>query len=816
MLRHLDFKRDILPHLLAVALFLALTVAYFTPIFLEGKTLMQYDVQQFQGVAKELVDYREKTGEEALWTNSLFGGMPAYLISTRYSGDLISHVQWLMTLNLPAVAANLFVTLLCGYLLMVVVGLRPILAVCGAIALSFTTYNMLILEAGHNSKSYAIAFVPLVLAGLIITFRKTVWRNIILGVAVFTIGLALQLRVNHVQITYYLMFMVLIYGIVELVFAVKEGRLKSFFSKVALLFLGAVLAAGVSFGRLYTTTTYGEYSIRGKSELNINNAGDKKSEALDRDYAFNYSYGILESMTILIPEFYGGANSVALSTKSETGQALSRMGVPPGQLNQVLENIPLYWGGLAGTSGPVYFGAIVCFLFVLGLYLVDKRVRYWLLGATILSLMFAWGKNFETFNYFMFDYFPAYNKFRAVSMALVIAQVAMPLLGILGLSVFLNSKNSPELRKKLFYSAGITAGICLLMILVAGTFDFVGQQDEQLAKMGFPVDAIRADRAGALRGDAFRSIFFILAAGAVLYLFLLDRLSRNVALGVVALLILVDLWTVDRRYLSTEKFAKNGKEAYFQPTVADQSILQDKELYYRVFNPSAGLTSDGRTSYYHKSIGGYHGAKLRRYQDVIENHLSRGNMEVFNMLNTKYIISKPEEPAQQNPNALGNAWFVSQVRTVTTPDDELAALNDIKPATEAVVDKAKFTVSNTSYNTAGNTVKLTEYEPNRLKYAVNAANPGLIVFSDIYYERGWNAYLNGQKTDHIRVNYILRGLEVPAGNHTVEFKFEPKEFAIGNTVSLISSILILLFVAGAVFINIKAKNNDDDKNIVAD
>ena len=394
-------------------------------------------------------------------------------------------------------------------------------------------------------------------------------------------------------------------------------------------------------------------------------------------------------------------------------------------------------------------------------------------------------------------------------MALIIAQVAMPLLGILGLSVFLNSPDTPELRKKLFYSAGITAGICLLMIVISGTFDFVGQQDEQLAKMGFPIDAIRADRAGALRGDAFRSIFFILAAAAMLYLYLKGTLSRTMALGVVALLILVDLWAVDRRYLSTEKFVKDGKESYFQPTVADQAILKDKDLYYRVYNPQAGITSDGRTSYYHKSIGGYHGAKLRRYQDVIEHHISKGNMQVFNMLNTKYVIAKPDQLPQQNPGALGNAWFVSKLKVVNNPDEELAALNGFNAADEAIIDKSKFPVSKTEFAKAG-TIKLTEYEPNRLKFAAEASQPGFVVFSDIYFEKGWNAYLNGRKTDHVRVNYILRGMQLPAGKHTIEFKFEPTEYAIGNTVSLISSILLLLFVCGAVVLSIK--KNDEENN----
>lgn len=788
----IDFNRHVLPHLLALLFFLLLVVAYFSPIFFDGKTLMQHDIVQFQGGAKEIADFREKTGEEALWTNSMFSGMPAYLISVKFSGDLFQYVHDVFTFGLPLVASNIFITLVCAYVMFLLFGLRPMLAVVGAMAYTFVSYNFAILEAGHNTKSLAIAYLPLVLGGLWYAYRQ----NLYLGAALFTLGLTLHIRMNHLQITYYLLMIVLVFGIVELVMWIKEGRTADFFKRTILLAIGAALAAGVSFGRIYTTAEYGEYSIRGKSELI--QADSVASTGLDREYAFQWSYGIGESMTLLIPNFYGGASQGPIEKDSETYKALMNSGVSPAQLTTA--TMPYYWGEQSFVGGPVYMGAIVCFLFVLGLLVTPRRIWIWLLSATILSLFLSWGKNFDAFNYFMFDYFPGYNKFRAVSMALVIAQVTMVLLALIALCRVLQDEHIHNLQKKLFIALGVTGGLCAVFFLFAGTFDFVAPVDEQLMQYQYPLEAIRADRQALLSGDALRSLIFILLAAGALYLYTKQKLSSFTATVVIGLLILVDLWTVDKRYLNNQDFQKDYNQSYFQPTPADLAILQDKDLSYRVYNVPNPF-NDARTSYFHKSIGGYHGAKLRRYQDVIENHIAQGNMQVLNMLNAKYAITGQEQqPVQLIPGYLGNAWFVQEVRPVNTPDEELAALKGIDAAHEAIVDITKFPhVKPQNYTVTGSIIKLIEYQPNYLKYTATAAQAGVVVFSEIYYKDGWQAFLDGKPVDHFRANYILRAMNVPAGQHTIEFRFEPQEYALGNTIALVSSLLVLAGMLGAAF-----------------
>ncbi|MBX0292761.1 YfhO family protein [Hymenobacter sp. HSC-4F20] len=831
--------RRVLPHLLAVLFFLVLAAVYFSPILFDGKTLAQHDIVQFNGGAHEAAQFREQTGQEALWTNSMFSGMPTYLISTRFPGDLSVYLHQLFTLGLPAVVANLFLALVCGYALCVALGLSPLVSVVGAVALGFTSYNLIILAAGHNTKSLALAYAPLVLAGLLVAFRRNKW----LGTALFALGLAMNVRSNHLQITYYLLLLVLVFGVVELIFAAREKRLPDFFSRTALLAVAALLAVGVSFGRLYTTLEYSKYSIRGKSELKTpaptapgqaaTPADDAEGSGLGKEYAFSYSYGIGETATLLIPNFYGGASQMKLSDNSETGKALAAAGVPPVQLADYLAQMPTYWGDQPITSGPVYVGAVVFFLFVLGLMVADRRTRIWLLTGTLLSVLLAWGKNFETFNYLMFDYFPGYNKFRAVSMALVIAQLAMPLLAVLALARVLRGRpvaatatpsthpslaalagkpvddaDTAALKKHVLRALAITAGLCALAFLVGLVSDFAAPIDAQLQQQGFPLDALRADRASLLRTDVFRSLFFVAAAGGALWFFLQRKLSAGLTATLVGLLTLIDLWGVDKRYLNDGNFQQETIAEQFVPSPADQQILQDKDLSYRVLNVQNPF-NEAQTSYFHKSIGGYHGAKLRRYQDLIERQISQNNTQVLNMLNTRYVIvpgqqGQPQQ-VQRNPGALGNAWFVSQVQKVQNPDQEISALTTLNAATTAVVDASKFPQVKASYPTAGSSIGLTKYSPNELTYRANAAQEGLVVFSEIYYQDGWNAYLDGKLVPHLRANYVLRALPVPAGAHTIEFKFEPTEYALGNTVSLVSSVLLIAALLGALFYALKQR-----------
>lgn len=798
-----SFKHNVLPHLLAIVFFFVLTATYFSPILFEHKTLSQSDIMQFRGGAQEAMDYRAKTGKEALWTNSMFSGMPTYLISTRYPGDLFQFAHKALTLDLPPVAANVFLTLVCAYILFVALGMSSWLAIAGGIALAFSSYNLIILEAGHNTKSLAIAYMPLVLAGLILTFRNGA-RNFWMGGVLFAFGLTMQIRANHLQITYYLLLMILLFGIVQLVFAIKEKWLGNYFKRLLILGIGAALAVGVSFGRIYNTYEYGKYSIRGKSELKpaaTPGAQQNEQTGLDREYAFGWSYGVGETITLLIPDFYGGASQHALSEKSDTYKAFIELGAPEDQAKQIVQALPTYWGDQPFTSGPVYLGAIICFLFVLGLFIVPKQLRYWLLAATVFSILLSWGKNFSGFNDLMFDFFPGYNKFRAVSMALVIAQVAVPLMGMLALQQVFFGKGIVDMPKKVLYAGGITAGLCLLAMVIGGMGDFSSPADQQLIQSQYPMQAIsalRADRAGMMRSDTFRSIVFILLAAAVLYFYLKGKLSVVLASVTVGLLILIDLWSLDKRYLNSSKFQTQVAQTQFEPTPADLKIMQDKDLSYRVINLQNPF-NDARTSYFHKSIGGYHGAKLRRYQDIIDQHISHNNMAVMNMLNTRYFITgQPEQPVQTNPGALGNAWFVGSVKTVQNPDEEIAALKNFNPANEAIVDVSKFPASVKTSSAVGSVIKLVSYSPDELVYIAKTAQTGLAVFSEIYYKDGWNAYIDGKLTPHIRVNYVLRALEIPAGTHKIEFRFEPKDYALGNTISMACSVFLLVCMAGAV------------------
>ena len=822
------------PHLLAVLFFVLLACLYFAPIVFDGKTLAQHDITQFQGGAHEAQQYAAVMGKEALWTNSMFSGMPTYLISLHFPGDWSGYLQKALTLGLPAVVANLFLALLCGYILLVAIGLRPLVAVAGAVALGFSSYNLAILAAGHNTKSMALAYAPLVLGGLLVTYRRDKW----LGAVLFAVGLTLNVHVNHLQITYYLLLLVAIFVVIELVAAARAGRLPEFAKRTALLGLGAALAVGVSFGRLYTTAEYSKYSNRGPSELKSSAPTapgqasapktDDESTGVDRDYAFQYSYGIGETITLLIPNFYGGASSMPLGSNSN----LAKAGLPP----EYLAGIPTYWGQQSYTAGPVYMGAVVCFLFILGLFVVEKRTRYWLLAGTVLSILLAWGKNFETFNYLIFDLLPGYNKFRAVSMALVIAQLAMPILGALALSRVFGSTKNEELRmknagaegspqpliphssfltQKVLYAGAITAGLCGLAYLASFSFDFAAPIDGELTKQGFTpelLSALRADRADLLRNDVWRGLLFIGAALGVLYFNLKGKLKVMPAAALMVVLVLVDLWGVDKRYLGENKFQRQTIAEEFQPTQADQIILEDKGLSYRVLNVQNPF-NEAQTSYFHKSIGGYHGAKLRRYQDLIERQISNNNQQVLNMLNMRYLITgDAKQPVQRNPGALGNAWFVSTLKTVASPDAEMAALSTLSPATEAVVDASKFPQQKAAtYDIAGSSIALTGYSPDELKYRATAAHDGVAVFSEIYYADGWQAYLDGKPVPHFRVNYVLRALAVPAGTHTIEFRFVPKAYAVGNTVSLVASVALLLVLVGAVVYVVRRKERSGDE-----
>ena len=783
------------PHLMVLLLFMSISFVYFSPL-LEGKMLDMHDIKQWQGMSKEVVDFHEKTGENALWTNSMFSGMPAYQIATWSDANLIQYVVKVITLGMPRPASLLFLYLLGFYILLLSLKVDYRLAAVGAIAFAFSSYFFIIIQAGHMTKAHAIAYVPMVVAAVLYTYRG----KMLLGGVLTALTVALEIYANHLQITYYLALMLLIIGLVQFVKDLKAKNLVDFAKRTGVLLVAALLASGTAFTNLATTMEYGKDSTRGKSELSDNL--DNKTSGLDKDYATQWSYGIAETFTLLIPNFHGGASQGELTTESETYQAIKS--TP--NAKQLIKQLPLYWGDQPGVSGPTYAGAIVIFLFVLGLFFVKSEMRIWLVMATIMSIMLAWGKNFMGLTELFLDYFPGYNKFRAVSMILVIAEFTIPLLGFVALNKFLSSdKLENEKEKTLKLAFYIVGGITLLFALIPSLFfDFVGGQDASLEKNGWPIDALQSDRAGLLSADAWRSFIFIVLTFVTLWLFLKNQLQSKYVILIVGVLVLADMWTVNKRYLNNDNFASKRKvEKPYQASQADQQILNDKDPNFRVFNQTVSTFNDASTSYFHKSIGGYHGAKLKRYQELIENHIAKGNMAVLNMLNTKYFISQQGQ-VQQNPGAMGNAWFVNNVNIVANADAEIAALNGFNPDSTAIVDTRFSDQIIDNLDNSNATITLEEYKPNYLKYASSSTKDGIAIFSEIYYDKGWNAYIDGKLKTHFRANYVLRGMQIPAGNHLVEFKFEPSTYKTGEIVALVSSAILLLLLAFVSFKELKA------------
>ena len=785
-----QFKK-LSPHLIVILLFVGISFAYFSPV-LQGKRLDMPDIKHWKGMSKEVTDFRAETGEEALWTNAMFSGMPAYQISTKSNANLIQYVVKAISLGIPRPANMLFLYLLGFYLLLLSLKVDYRLSAVGAIAFAFSSYFFIIIMAGHMTKAHAIAYVPMVVAAVLYTYRG----KMLLGGVLTALAVSMELFANHLQITYYLVLVLLLIGVIQFVKDLKANNLPDFAKRSGVLVLAALLASGTALTRLSTTMQYGKDSTRGQSELTDNL--DNKTSGLDKDYATSWSYGVAETFTLLIPNFYGGASQGALTTDSETYNAIKR--AP--NAKQLIKQLPLYWGTQPFTSGPTYAGAIVIFLFIFGLLFVKSEMRIWILLATIMSIMLAWGKNFMPLTDLFLDYFPGYNKFRAVSMILVIAEFTIPLLGFVALNKFLTADSSENEKKKpLQLAFYIVGGLTIIFALMPSLFfDFVGGQDDSLAKNGWPIDALQADRAGLLSTDAWRSFIFIALTFGAMWMFLKNKLSSKYVVLIVGVLILADMWTINKRYLNDDHFVRKSKiERPYQATAADQQILRDTDPNFRVFNQSVSTFNDASTSYFHKSIGGYHGAKLKRYQELIENHISKGNPAVINMLNTKYVINRQGQ-VQQNPGAMGNAWFVNEINSVPNADAEIAALNGFNPANTAIVD-VRFSeqIIDGLDNTESN-ISLTEYKPNYLKYTSNSLKNGIAIFSEIYYDKGWNAYVDGELKPHFRANYVLRGLQIPSGNHVVEFKFEPAVYHVSEQIAMASSVIVLLLLA---FVGVK-------------
>ena len=792
-----------LPHLAAIILFIVITFAYFSPM-LEGKALRQGDIIHHKGMSKEIVDFREEFHQEPLWTNSMFGGMPSYLISTLYPSNLIRYIDRIISLGFRTPAKHLFLTML-GFYFLLVVGFRlnPWLGIAGAIAFSFSTYFFIIEVAGHNSKAHAIVDIATSLCRCILCSRgKILWGGVITGVF-----LALQITAGHPQITYYTLFIILIFGLVQLVQAFKERTLPLFFKIAGILAIAVVLAVCVNIGNLWPIYEYGKDSIRGKSELSSNR--ENGTSGLDKTYILNdYSYGIDETFNLLIPNFKGGASS-GFDETSKTYQELKGR---VQNASQLVKYSPLaYWGSQLSTSGPVYIGAVVVFLFVMGLFVIKGPQKYWLAIVVGLSIILAWGKNMMPVSNFFINYFLGPNKFRTVSMILVMAEFAIPLLGMLAVSNMLEKKISKqEFLKAIKFSLYIVGGITLFFTLFPGLlFNFSSSIDDQLINIGWPIDEIREDRKHLLQVDAFRSLIFVLLTAGLLLTFSFEKIKKHYFILGLAVIMLIDLWPINKRYLNNDNFTTKREVLQpFKPSSADLQILQDQDPNFKVLNLAVNTFNDASTSYYHKSIGGYHGAKMRRYQELITHQISKNNMQVLNMLNTKYIIvpgSDNQPAAQRNTNALGNAWFVKSFKIVENADAEIEALSDFNAGEEAIIDKRfESLVGDFKYTSdSAAQVELISYQPNHLIYKSVSDHDELAVFSEIYYDKGWEAYIDGEPVPHFRVNYVLRGMKVPAGAHKIEFIFWPKAYFAGEKISLLSSVVLLLLLAGLSFANVK-------------
>jgi hypothetical protein len=823
-------RKKYLQYIFPVIIFFFLSIAYFIPDVLEGKKINQHDIMQYRGMSKEISDFRTTYGKEPLWTNSMFVGMPAYLVSTQYKGNLLQYIHRVFTLYDFRPVSFIFIYLIGAYIALLLFGLSPWISFVGAIAYAFSSYFFNIIQAGHVSKVLALGYMPPIIAGVYVAFRG----KAMLGSMVAGIFLGLQIYINHLQITYYTMLIILILGIFELVNAIRNKTYKDFLKPFPWLILFVVLAIGANFSNLYTTYEYGKYSIRGKSELSVN--AENKTSGLDKDYATQWSYGIPETFTLLIPDFMGGGSSMALKNTSNTYLFIKNT-YGATEAKKFITNVPTYWGKQPSTAGPVYVGAIIVFLFIMGMFLVKGRAKWWLFTVTVVSIALSWGHNFGILTNFMLDHFPGYNKFRTVSMTLIMAEFAMPFLAMLTLWEIIHGNiEKKEFIRVLKYSYIPLAGLLVIILMIAGSFDMSAPIDEQLRSQGLEkiVDAIQMDRLSLLRMDAFRSLVFISLAAALVYFAWLKKIKFNTLIILASLLVLVDMWSVNKRFLNSRDFltAKEDKNL-FAPTTADMVILRDKDPDFRVLNLTVSILQDATTSYYHKSLGGYHGAKMRRYQELfdhsIEGELNSligtlqkrprpeavdstfATLGTLNMLNTRYIIYNTDAPPLVNRHELGNAWFVNKYTIVPNADAEILAVSSgLKPGEEAVIDARYENVVKplTLVPDSSAHISLTEYRANYLKYSAIASSEQLAVFSEVYYDKGWQAFIDGKPAPYFRADYLLRAMKVPAGKHTIEFKFHPNSYFMGEKVSLASSLLLILLAFGTAWMEWRRREKE--------
>jgi len=774
------------PHIVAIAAFVLICIIYFAPEFFENKQLPQGDVQSGVGMGHDAALYHEKTGEYADWSNAMFSGMPHNYSYSQPSKSIFRPIEKIVRIGLPNhTAAPLFLYLLGFYIFMLCVGCSPWMSMIGAIAFALASYNIIIIDAGHINKCLVIATMPAVLGGIMLCYRK----RYVAGIIVTLISLGLNVYWNHQQISYYLLLMIIPLAIVYFISAIKEKEVKDFFIASAVLLLCAVLAILPAADKLIPTMDYTKETMRGGAVLH--NAADSEAgkSGLNRDYAFQWSYGKAETMTLLIPNFYGGSSNYPLGDKSETYRTIKKY-AGASQAKQFVKSVPTYWGDQPFTSGPVYAGAIICFLFLLGLMVVPQKERWWLLAAAIIGIVLSWGRNFPSLNNWLFDHLPLYNKFRTPSMALVMTTTSMVIMAMLTLKEVAERKVT---LKQLGIAGGISVALCLLYVLapsLAGSF--TAKVDAQMPD--WLVSAIIEDRQHMLTADAWRSIAFILLAAVSIVAYLkVEKMKLAALVAIIGVLTLIDLWAVDKHFLNDDHFIPK-KQQLWTPSEADRQIMADTDPDYRVLNLASNTFNESKTSYYHKSIGGYSPAKLRRYQDIIDYYLSgRLNMNVINMLNTRYVIT--QQGVQYNPAAFGNAWFVKNVTWVNTPNEEIEAIADADLKAVAIIDTCwRGKIQGEMAMTQPAKIELTNYaNPGNLFYESESTEAGLAVFSEVYYKT-WRAFIDGEEVPVIRANYILRAIEIPAGKHQIEFRCKDELLQKSQMVSIAASALIALII----------------------
>jgi hypothetical protein len=807
-------------HALAFIGFVLVSLIYFYPV-LQSKKIYQSDIVHYSAMAKEQNDFRVSENAEPYWTNSAFGGMPTYQLGAKYPNDFIGKLDHFLRF-LPRPADYLFLYFLGFYVLLLVLKTDPLKAFFGALAFGFSTYLIVILGVGHNAKAHAIAYMPLAIAGIMLVFNK----RFIVGAILTMLAVALEINANHPQMTYYLLFLIVIITVFYTYQFIKNNDIKSLFKVFGILAISGILAIGVNATSLLATAEYAKSSTRGKGELTISPEGTKKTDGatLDRNYITEYSYGVAESFNLIAPRLFGGANNESLSKESEIVSYLQKQQVSEGQyisedqaIKYAAEGMPTYWGDQPIVAAPAYIGAVVFFLCVLGLYHDKRKIKFVFVAGAIFSLILSWGKNLAFVTDFFIDFVPMYDKFRAVSSIQVLLELCIPVVAIMGLQSFFTTDKEKQ-WESLWKATATVLGLLVALFLLKGMFSFSGASDAEIAKSYGPdfLDALKSDRRTLYSADLLRSGIFISFSFLFLYLFTKEKLAKNSTIILVGLLMVMDLFLVDKNYVSSKDF-KNASEVDtpFQQNMADSLILQDKTVF-RVFELAGGLTNS-RASYYHHSIGGYSAVKPRKMQELFDYQIEKSmsnlgeiidpktltitkEIPVLCALNVKYLIVSAEnkEIPIVNPYHNGNAWFVSQLRKVNSADDEIKALGNLDTKNVAIT-QSEIGTENTFSKDSTATIQLTSYKPNHLKYTSNNSKVGFAVFSEMYYKEGWNATIDGKSTPILKVDYALRGINIPAGNHQIEFKFEPQVIKTGSLITLISFIGMILLIVGGIY-----------------